>query len=58
MYDRVNLDVLLREAGFADCRVASFDSSRIPEWSSFGLDVNEQGGEYKPGSLYMEAVKP
>jgi predicted SAM-dependent methyltransferase len=57
MYDRVNLPHLLREVGYQDVRVERFDTSRIPRWNEFGLDRNDQQGEYKPESLYVEAVK-
>jgi SAM-dependent methyltransferase len=58
MYDRFNLSALLLAAGFVEPQVCSFDSSRIPEWNDYGLDRNEQGNEYKPESLYIEAKKP
>lgn len=56
MYDRVNLAHLLQENGFDNINVRSFNSSAIPDWKSFGLDVKEDGSEYKPKSLYMEAT--
>lgn len=55
-YDRFNLEHLLRRAGFSDIRAADYRTSAIPGWSAYGLDV-EGGAEYKPGSLYMEAVR-
>ena len=55
MYDRVNLEQLVRSVGLGDPRVESFDSSRIEDWNSFGLDRDEHGGPYKPDSLYLEA---
>ena len=57
MYDRVNLKVLLEELGYSDVEIQSFDTSRISNWQSYGLDVDAAGDEYKPGSLYVEAVK-
>jgi SAM-dependent methyltransferase len=55
MYDRKSLAALLERTGFTDIQQVSFDSSSIPGWDDHGLDRNEAGGEYKPGSLYMEA---
>jgi SAM-dependent methyltransferase len=57
MYDRANLSALLRRAGFHDIIALGSDGSRIPDWPIYGLDRDDQGGEYKPGSLYIEAVK-
>lgn len=58
MYDRINLRVLLEGLGLSEVREVSYAESVIPDWSSFGLDQDENGKEYKPGSLYIEAVKP
>lgn len=55
MYDRKSLAALLRRTGYTDIQQVSFDTSSIPNWDDHGLDRNETGGEYKPGSLYMEA---
>jgi SAM-dependent methyltransferase len=57
MYDRVNLPYLLRDVGYRKVTVERFDTSVIPEWNRYGLDRNEEGREYKPESLYVEAVK-
>jgi len=56
MYDQCNLAHLLRQNGFSNIRVRSFNNSAIPDWQSFGLEVKEDGSEYKPRSLYMEAT--
>lgn len=58
MYDDVNLAALLRECGFTDVTREGFNRSNIDGWVSLGLEVKENGQEYKPDSLYMEAVKP
>jgi SAM-dependent methyltransferase len=58
MYDRLNLRMLLKDAGFVDIQQRSYDSSGITQWDSYGLDRNSEGAEYKPGSLYMEAMRP
>ncbi len=57
MYDRFNLEALLRRHGFTDVKVQSYDTSAIPDWISYGLDRNADGTEYIPGSLYVEAIK-
>jgi predicted SAM-dependent methyltransferase len=57
MYDRFSLRRLLEEAGFTQVRPCTAFESRIPEFSSFDLDVVE-GRVRKPDSLFMEAVKP
>lgn len=57
MYDRVNLASVLAEAGFRDVRVVDHRTSSIPGWDRIRLDELDDGAEYKPGSLYVEAVK-
>ncbi|MEO7272844.1 MAG: methyltransferase domain-containing protein [Vicinamibacterales bacterium] len=57
MYDRINLPHMLRSAGYSEVRVEGYDTSRIDDWNALGLDRNETGREYKPESLYVEAVK-
>lgn len=52
MYDRVNLAVLLEQAGFRDVTLQPFNQSGIPGWKTYGLDLEEHRME----SLYMEAV--
>lgn len=58
MYDRVNLAVVLAEAGFDDITLRDHRSSAIPDWDQIALDEGEGGAEHLPGSLYMEARKP
>ena len=57
MYDRINLRALLLAVGYREVHRLDYDSSLIPEWNDYGLDLDEAGGQYRPGSLYMEAVK-
>jgi ubiquinone/menaquinone biosynthesis C-methylase UbiE len=57
MYDRVNLPSLLKSVGYRSVNIERYDTSRIPDWNRFGLDRDEQGGEYKTESLYVEAIK-
>jgi len=59
IYDRLSLRLLLEEAGYADVRVESYDTSAMPEWKLYGLDTAASGdGPRKPDSLYMEGIKP
>jgi len=57
MYDECNLRFILRQAGFHDIVVRRFNESDIPDWKSFGLEVDEEDNEYKRGSLYVECVR-
>ena len=58
MYDRINLGCLLADAGYEHITLQQYDRSYVANWSSYGLDLDVSGHEYKPGSLYMEAMKP
>ena len=55
MYDWANLTALLEGSGFGAVKTLDHMTSEIPDWPSYGLDLDESGGEYKPGSLYVEA---
>ena len=57
MWDRVNLPETLERAGFLDVELLGWQTSRIPGWRELGLDEEPGGGEYKPGSLYVEALR-
>jgi len=57
MYDRFSLSALLLDAGFSAPTVMSFSESQVEKWPDYSLDVDEEGQEYKPNSLYMEARK-
>lgn len=57
MYDRINLPTLLLKAGFRNPQVMHYNSSKIANWDSYGLDLDQDGKEYRPGSLYVEADK-
>ena len=57
MYDRINLGAVLTSLGYRHIQLQRFDTSLIPDWESYGLDVDEHGNQYKPGSLYVEAVQ-
>jgi len=57
MYDRVSLASLLASAGFRQISLRRYNESAIPNWESYGLEVTATGEEYKPMSLYVEAIK-
>ncbi|MCJ7724291.1 MAG: hypothetical protein MUP03_09170 [Anaerolineales bacterium] len=57
MYDRINLSELLLSLGYLNPQVQKYNTISIPDWNRFDKDVDEQGNEYKPGSLYMEVKK-
>ena len=57
MYDRINLSVLLISLGYKNPKLQSFNTSLIPNWNHYGLDSDENGNQYKPESLYIEAQK-
>lgn len=56
MWDRVSLPHELLAAGFHDPQVMSNTESRIPDWRGYLLDETPDGQEYKPDSLYVEAL--
>jgi len=57
MYDRFNLKSLLQQIGFQEVHQQQYNTSLIPNWNEIGLDLDEHGNQYKPESLYVEAVK-
>jgi SAM-dependent methyltransferase len=58
MYDQISLAGMLGEAGFREIRQVDYKTSRIPDWSSTGLDVDDDGvTEYKSESIYFECLK-
>jgi len=58
MYDRYSLRFLLGDLGFWHIRQVDAFTSQIVNWHEFGLDVNTDESEHKPGSLYIEAKRP
>lgn len=56
-YDRINLHWLLIQMGFRDITIEKCHTSSVPDWARSGLDTDEAGLEYHPGSLYIEARK-
>lgn len=57
MYDRINLKAKLINAGYAEVHTKEYNTSLIPRWNEYGLDIDENGNQYKPESLYIEARK-
>ena len=57
MYDSYSLGKLLKDHGFDDIRVCSFNESSIEGWSRYGVEVNDDGSEYKPNNVYVEGRK-
>lgn len=56
MYDTVNLGSLLRKVGFSQITIQEFNTSQVNQLTSYGLD-EYNGSQYKPHSIYMEAIK-
>ncbi|GAH70254.1 unnamed protein product [marine sediment metagenome] len=57
MYDRINLKAKLINLGYKEVLVQEYNTSLIPNLTEYGLDVDENGNQYKPESLYIEATK-
>lgn len=57
MYDRYSLPKALELAGFQSATIVTAHQSRIDNWASYGLDVDQDGAVYKPDSLFCEAVR-
>jgi predicted SAM-dependent methyltransferase len=57
MYDRINLKTKLINAGYTAVHVQNYHTSLIPNWTEYGLDIDERGNQIQPGSLYIEAIK-
>ena len=57
MYDRINLKQKLIDIGYRDVSATDFNKSQIPNWSDYGLDIDEYWHQYKNDSLYMEAKR-
>jgi SAM-dependent methyltransferase len=57
MYDRISLAELLQRLGYKNVKLKSYNRSDISSWTQYALDVNDDGSEYAPGSLYIEASK-
>jgi ubiquinone/menaquinone biosynthesis C-methylase UbiE len=57
MYDRINLVQKLKNAGYREEILQTFNESNIPDWNVIGLDLDDAGNQYKMDSLFVEAIK-
>jgi SAM-dependent methyltransferase len=57
MYDTKNLTYLLQQSRFQQITCVLYNTSAVTDWNRFALDLQSDGTEYKPGSLYMECRK-
>ena len=57
MYDRYSLKRLLTEVGFSDFAQVACSSSKIEGLEIFFLDCAADGSQYRPDSLFVEAVR-
>ncbi len=58
MYDIAGLKRSLARSGFRDMKLLDASTSQIPNFGSYGLDLNPDGKPHKLMSLYVEASKP
>lgn len=58
MYDKLDLKILLENAGFRDFKIMKYNESQILNWNKYALD-KAQNGDYprKPDSLFVEVIK-
>jgi hypothetical protein len=56
MFDEVSLVYALKQAGFSRVERLAWNRSLCASYLETNLDAHE-GREYKPGSLYVEAIK-
>ena len=56
MYDSYTLTNLLENNGFDAIEIMKCNESRIDSWTDFGIEINNDGTEYKPSCLYVEGV--
>jgi len=55
-YDRFSMRRALLKAGFSSAEVVSYTASRIPDFSSYLLDMTETREERRPHSVYIEGI--
>lgn len=56
MYDSYSLTKLLSNNGFENIQIMKCNESRIDSWNEFGIEINQDGSEYKPSCLYIEGI--
>ena len=57
MYDKINLKTILVNLGYKEVHIQEYNTSLVENWNKYGLDIDQNGNQYKPNSLYVEAVK-
>lgn len=57
MYDEYGLGKLLENNNFKSVTPLSYNASKIPNFEKYALEVDDDGNEYKPNCLYIEAIK-
>ena len=58
MYDEASITSMLTSLGLVNVARCLATESRVDDWPSIGLDVNDSNLPRKPDSIYMEASKP
>lgn len=58
MYDAYSLRRAMEAAGLVDVRRCQPAESRIENWEAYHLDVDANGAEHAPSSVYLEGCKP
>lgn len=57
MYDSFSLIRLYERTGFSGVEKMNYNESRIENWKEYALELDEEGMEYKPHSIYIEGIK-
>ena len=57
MYDRISLKIKLLNSGYKSVHLQDYNKSLCHNWSDYALDTDHDGNQYKPNSLYIEAIK-
>lgn len=57
MYDIYGMKKNLYRAGFTKINQCTYNNSSLEKFASYKLEVDAEGNEYKPNSLYVEAMK-
>ena len=57
VYDRINLASILITLGYRNPQLQTYNTSIIPNWNEYELDLDEHGNQYKPDCFYFEVQK-
>ena len=57
MYDSFTIEKMLKGVGFEVIEFLRAEASQIPNWSYYCLDLESDGREHAPNSLYVEGRK-